>query len=510
MNDRIITSTIRRSVMILMFLAFGLPTAFSMPPISKSSTKKIFRVRLSTIPQSFDWNRATSGSESAVIRNLMIGLYEYDQSGQLQPVLAQSPVWGPNFKSLKITLKPGVVWEDGLPLTAFHFVDSFKRLLKPDLNSPNAFVLFSIQNARDYFFGKIKDFSTVGVQATGELELTFTFANPNPYFLNTLSYWATFPIRKESLSLALGPYTLKSRTATEIWLALNPKYVFKNRSIHPIDQVSFKVIPDIKTALKLYQSKELDYLLQVEDEQIEAAKKLGPVEITDAFRVVALLHLNPSRVHTQSPENRRALIDAIRNPKVLDALINTGGRAPSDHLIPPQWIAPPTADVLKLIQTPLNRGKLPETPTLLGYPDDSLSKSIAETIYKNADPLKIRIEAIRADQSQTEKRYDLVLSLFGLDYIDPDQILSSFLSQGTHDLFNYTLPDLTRILNLARGEPDRIIRDQFYWKAIHQLENESALVTPLFYRKRAFLLRPTFVRGPSFIPGSPVLFGLSK
>ena len=83
------------------------------------------------------------------------------------------------------------------------------------------------------------------------------------------------------------------------------------------------------------------------------------------------------------------------------------------------------------------------------------------------------------------KRYDLVFNLFGLDFGDPDQILSAFLSQGTLDLFNLSSAELLAMIQRAR-------LDNHYEVPANYLQNQLAIVMPLFYRQRAYLLNSAY------------------
>jgi len=205
--------------------------------------------------------------------------------------------------------------------------------------------------------------------------------------------------------------------------------------------------------------------------------------VVDFIRVVALLHLNPTRLSTNSPEKRRAIMAAIPIQALLDAQPLTRVGAPSIIPSTQTGIFSPTGSLDSVSNLGLT----------LAYPDDALSRSIAEEIQKDSNRLKIKIEALpKKDLLSVSKRYDLVLTLFGLDYSDPDQLLSSFLSQGTHDLFNVSNGDLLKLIQAARSTEDLKAREKLYLDAANLLENQIAIVMPLFYRRRGFLLRPTF------------------
>ncbi len=446
---------------------------------------RAFHVRLTSSPQTLDWNRATMGSEKAIIQNIMEGLFHFNEHLVIVPGLAESYTWTKDGKVLEIKLKKNVRWQDDVELKPQHFLDSFERLLNPSFNSPNASVLFDIKNARDYYFGKIKKFSDVGIEVTKNQTLKITLNEPRANFLNILTHWATFPLRKDKPLVTLGPYFLEITQANTLYLKANSKYYGKKP---PISEVVFEVIPDGKTAIEAYQKKKLDYLLQVEDKFLEdpSIQAIKGLSYVSAIRVVALLHFNPQRTNTDSPEKRRRIMQAINVQKIIAQSPKT--RLFATSIIPP--IRETTAGAPNTV--PAVSGSLPDAPLLLGYPQDALSKSIAEQIQMYSEPLKIKLEPMGNRDESTAKRYDLILTIFGLDYFDSDQLISSFLSQGTHDLFHVSSSELLQIVGQARLNARSEEREAIYEQAAAVLQSKIAIVMPLFYRKRAYLLNPKY------------------
>ncbi len=123
--------------------------------------KSPFRVRLSSAPSTLDWNLATTGSETAVIQNLMLGLFSQAPNASPEPSLVKKTHWDVAHKELRLEVKNGVKWTDQKPLESTHFLNSFKRLLSPRLNSKNASLLFDVVGARDFFLGKINMVSSL-------------------------------------------------------------------------------------------------------------------------------------------------------------------------------------------------------------------------------------------------------------------------------------------------------------------------------------------------------------
>jgi oligopeptide transport system substrate-binding protein len=284
---------------VILSLGFGASPAFA---------RNAIQVRLTSAPQTFDWNRATSGSESAVIRNLMEGLFTFDSAYNPVPQLAKSFQWSADRKTLDLILRKEVVWNDGTPLKAQQFADSFERLLNPTLNSPNAAILFDLVGARDYFFGKTKNFSSVGVSVIHDDHLRLVLAEPRSNFLNALTHWSTFPVRKDKMEafprVTLGPYQLAKETSP-LTLTKNPHYLGPSAAI---TKIIFKIIPDGTTAIAEYQKGNLDYLLQVEDELLDQKISAMPgIGFVDPIRVVALLHFARKTARDHGRNSNRSI-----------------------------------------------------------------------------------------------------------------------------------------------------------------------------------------------------------
>ncbi len=440
-----------------------------------------FRVRLTSQPQTLAWNSATTGSESAIILNVMEGLFESQRDQKLISLLAKKYVWSKDGKTLDIDLRPGVKWADGVPLQAKHFVDSFENLLNPSTNSPNASLLFDLESGKDYFLSKIKNFSQVGVKATSSTHLTLKFHEPRVNFLPALTHWATFPIRKDKPAMTLGPYQITGMNP--ITLQINPYYYGKKPTI---PKVVFQTISDRNLALEAYRKGELEYLLQVEDETQSG------VGFAEPLRVVGLLHFNPLRSHTNSAEVRRAIMQNIHTNELVAASPQT--RLPAKNLLPML-----SQDLM--IDQSKKAGKLPDSSLTLGYPNDELSRSVATLIQSSTPKIKIKIEPLSV-AAGAAKRYDLILSFFGLDYAEPDQFFSAFFAQGGLDFFDFSNPELVQIIQKARLSSAQEQRLTYYREAADYLQNKLSIVMPLFYRRRAFLLSPKFIHSPGN-QGSP-------
>ena len=97
-------------------------------------------------------------------------LVDVDVDNNIIPRLATA--WTqPDDVTYVFQLAEGVTFHDGSPLTAADVVWTFDRLRNPDLGLPTSSLYANIAS----------------IEATGDLEVTFTLTDPNPFFLFDLS-----------------------------------------------------------------------------------------------------------------------------------------------------------------------------------------------------------------------------------------------------------------------------------------------------------------------------------
>jgi peptide/nickel transport system substrate-binding protein len=98
-------------------------------------------------------------------------LVDVTPQNTIAPRLATSWKISDDGLTYVFTLAQGVTFHDGSPLTAADVVWTFNRLKDPNLGSPTVDLYSNITD----------------IKATGDLEVTFTLKNPNPFFLYDLS-----------------------------------------------------------------------------------------------------------------------------------------------------------------------------------------------------------------------------------------------------------------------------------------------------------------------------------
>ena len=140
------------------------------------------------------------------------------QNGKTTPMLATSWAWGAGNSSLTFTIRKGVKWNDGTPMTAADVVYTFNLMKKyPALDLPGVWsVLSSVTQSGDQVVMKFKapavpDFYYIAGQTPimpqhvwSKVSNPVTYANPHP--------------------VGTGPYKVNPCTAQNVTYTANPTY----------------------------------------------------------------------------------------------------------------------------------------------------------------------------------------------------------------------------------------------------------------------------------------------
>lgn len=194
-------------------------------------------------PTSLDYIAYNRAQVSDVVTNMVDGLLENDQYGNLIPSLAEDWKVSKDGLTYTYTLREGVKWytadgEEYADVTAEDFVTAIKHAV--DTQSEGLYIIQdSIAGLDDYVNGKSKDFDTVGVKALDDRTVQYTLTRPETYWNSKLTMSIMLPVNAEFLEskgedfgkvepdgiLYNGPYVISSMTSkSSIEYAKNENY----------------------------------------------------------------------------------------------------------------------------------------------------------------------------------------------------------------------------------------------------------------------------------------------
>jgi oligopeptide transport system substrate-binding protein len=156
-----------------------------------------------TEPESLDPHLVATTNAMRIALALYEGLVTLAPDGiEIRPGVAAAWEISPDGTSYTFHLRPGTRWSNGDPLTGRDFVESFQRLLAPELAAPYANFAYPIVGAQDFVEGRSKDFTKVGITMPDERTVMIKLRRRTPYFLHRLAMPPFFPVHLPSVDKA--------------------------------------------------------------------------------------------------------------------------------------------------------------------------------------------------------------------------------------------------------------------------------------------------------------------
>ena len=214
----------------------------------EADAPKTFSYVYGVDPSSLDYSIATRTSTTDIIGNVVDGLLENDEYGNLIPSLAED--WSVSQDGLTYTykLRKGDKWytsegEEYAEVTAHDFVTGLKHVADGKSDGITL-IQNSIKGLNEYVTGETNDFSTVGVKALDDYTVQYTRNAPESFWNSKVTSATMLPVNEEFLKasgknygavspsgiLYNGPYILKTLTSKSlIEYEKNPNYWDKEK-----------------------------------------------------------------------------------------------------------------------------------------------------------------------------------------------------------------------------------------------------------------------------------------
>ncbi|MDX2144022.1 MAG: peptide ABC transporter substrate-binding protein [Rhodospirillaceae bacterium] len=368
----------------LMLALLALPFA-----ATDAAAKMVFNRGSSAEPDTLDPHKSSGNTASIVLADLMLGLMTSDPAGDVTLGAAEKVDISPDGLVYTFTLRPGLAWSDGTPLTAEDFVYSFRRVQDPATAFRYAQWMWAVKNAEAINRGKMPK-EELGVRAVDARTFEMTLSAPNPVILEILTSLAGYPVPRHVVEkfgpewtapgnlVSNGAYVLKDRVPqTRVTLAKNP--LFYDAANVKIDEVNFFPTENLGTVLNRFRAGELDVALNFPPEQLDWLKENLPKElrITPNLGVYYFL-INNAKPPFNDVRVRKALSMAIDREGMVEKLFPTGV-TPAYSLVPPV-VSNYTVYKAKISEMPM--------PARLG----EAKKLLAEAGFGADKPLKFTLQ----------------------------------------------------------------------------------------------------------------------
>jgi peptide/nickel transport system substrate-binding protein len=414
--------------------------------------------------------------ENTAISLMCESLLLQHPDGTIVPGLAT--VATPNSTTMVFTLRPGVTFWDGDPVTAADVVYSLDRQMEPSYGG---------------FYGQV--FNRVkSIAATGSNQVTITLSKPDYWLEGELSSMPGIIIQKSYALrqgknygtpaggiMCTGPYEFKSWTAgAGVTAVVNPHYW--NPAVKPlVKQIIIKGVPSAAsfTSGMLTGAIQGSYYFGLSNlGSLEHSNALtvyqGPGQSTDAFII------STTTGPLANVKVRQALSLALDRPAIISQVYD--GAA-----LMPRWLANPgtfgygqSVFTAAYDQSPVLNQNLAEARKLakqagvdgqtitIGTSSELASISAETGAYQQAAEaigLKVVLKSVSAadyinffTSAQARQGIDGFITVNYGDYADPAALLATLaMPGGDQNYDNFSNPQMTALLNQAEGtgNPDQ-------------------------------------------------------
>ena len=373
------------------------------------------------------------------------------------------------------SIRKGVTFQDGSPLTAADAAFSLNRILDPALHSPQ-FANFSVvKNA----------------QAKGNV-LTITTSSPSPTLLSYLTTLAIVPAKyvetvgNERFNvhpIGSGPYKLRNwRQGSEVDLDANPHY-WKGTS--PFAHIIFRAVPNDASRVADLQSGKADLALALtpDDTRIVTSQSGLQVLATPTERV-AYIALNAlGDTPTKSVQVRRAIGYAINYTAIIKNILGGYGKPVKEVLTPYSFgydthIPGFTYDPAKAKKLWDSSGYKNQTMTFITSP--AYNQVIVQAIQGDLARVGMKVKISTSDQATYLKKIqspahdwgDIRYGRWSCSCLDADGTLYPLFHAGTI-WSSYSNRTVDQLLDAARTATNKATRLKAYDEVLTILQKDA-------------------------------------
>jgi oligopeptide transport system substrate-binding protein len=494
-------------------------TVSATPAASKSSTVQTFRMNIHSEPPALDPAMTQDNVSGTVLNAIMEGLTLVDKNGKAMPGMAEKWTISDDNLTYTFTLRDGIKWSTGDPVTAADFEFAWKRLLDPNKETPSpyAYQVYYLKNAEEYNTKKIKDVSQVGVKATDAKTLVVQLKSPTAYFLNLLSFYTYYPVSKvnaeknpkfdkEASTLATnGPFLLSEWKHNEsISLKKNPAYYAANEI--KLNDVHMSMVNDPNTEISMYDTDKLDW----------AGRPVGeiPIDMIPSLKAKPEANLQIKGIAstyyyifnvTKPPFNnvkiRQAFSMAIQRQSIIDN-VTLGNQKPAFGFVPfgikgldkefreevkDNYFTEDMAKAKQLLAEGMTELKITKLPAVeLIHNEGAGHKKIATAIadmWKKNLGVEVKVQAQEWGvflTNRTNLNYQVARAGWGADYNDPMTFMDMWMTKGGNNDTGYANPEYDALINKGKSSTDPKVRMDSM-AAAEKMLIDNATILPIYY-----------------------------
>lgn len=512
-------------------------------------------VCLASEPQTIDpaLNSAVDGA--IMINHMFEGLVKWVDDGEGNAVTApgQAESWekvvnDDGTVTYTFTLRDGIKWSDGQPVTAADFEYTWKRLANPETAADYCYMIDMVQGYADVASGAA-DPDTLGIKAIDDKTLEVVLSYDCPYFEEIMAFPATFPVRQDMVEgneqwtydpatyIGNGPYKMAEWSHNAYILAEKNENYYDYENLGP-DTIRFTLLDDANAMLTAYNSGELDFIENFPTDEMANYLASGEITVADYLGTYYVCFNTEDEVFSD-PLIREAFSLAIDRNYIVEN-VSQAGEVPATAYVPSgvNDAAGPSGDDFRTVggdyysvaaeDYEANCEKARELLAEAGYPNgegfptveytyntDDKHKAIAEALQNMwQEVLGVTVTLSNQDwnvflESRKQGDYQIARNGWNADYNDPCSFLDMWYTDGGNNDAQYSNPEYDAQIDAAKATSNREERMAAFHAAEDILIEQDSVLAPIYFYTQPYMLADD-IQGMYYTPLGYFFFGYTS
>lgn len=512
-------------------------------------------VCLASEPQTIDpaLNSAVDGA--IMINHMFEGLVKWVDDGEGNAVTApgQAESWekvvnDDGTVTYTFTLRDGIKWSDGQPVTAADFEYTWKRLANPETAADYCYMIDMVQGYADVASGAA-DPDTLGIKAIDDKTLEVVLSYDCPYFEEIMAFPATFPVRQDMVEgneqwtydpatyIGNGPYKMAEWSHNAYILAEKNENYYDYENLGP-DTIRFTLLDDANAMLTAYNSGELDFIENFPTDEMANYLASGEITVADYLGTYYVCFNTEDEVFSD-PLIREAFSLAIDRNYIVEN-VSQAGEVPATAYVPSgvNDAAGPSGDDFRTVggdyysvaaeDYEANCEKARELLAEAGYPNgegfptveytyntDDKHKAIAEALQNMwQEVLGVTVTLSNQDwnvflESRKQGDYQIARNGWSADYNDPCSFLDMWYTDGGNNDAQYSNPEYDAQIDAAKATSNREERMAAFHAAEDILIEQDSVLAPIYFYTQPYMLADD-IQGMYYTPLGYFFFGYTS
>lgn len=434
-------------------------------------------IDLATEPRTLDPANVYDADGWSVIHSIYDPLVQYDASGQLVPLLAESLTLT-EPQTYEITLRQSVTFHNGEPFDARSVTASVAHFVDPNTASQVAENFKVIERVEEVDPHRVRlHLSRPAPWLPAQMAAWLVMLSP--------AYLATAGVDLAANAVGTGPYRLTAwERGSEIRLELNPTYAIAAKGTPLAARVTYRFVPEATTRVADLLGGAAGLIRNVPVDQVATVRESGAAVIEQPISGSAWIRIPTDTPPFDDVRVRQALNHAVDVDAIIEALLGGAG-ARLANFFPEGGLGFDPALQPYRYDPDLARSLLAEAGQADGFETDlayttTEREDLVSAVAGFFEAIGVRanlkpeetasFNASWADTTAAPLRFSTWRPLF-----DPYSLLSLIVSnQGF--LSRYDNPNAQSLIDAAAEQTDPVERDATYRRLGTVLHDEPAAV----------------------------------